>query len=593
VFKFLNIKGAINVFTGNDENEVKELKESSEGPKLKKLLKEIECCDFALARKTLDASIEFIDRNFSNVEGQTIAHFAILSLINGVKKIWAPYTKNTYYMSVLQVPEMEQMDLLKEFYAFFDKLLAFNFPCNSKNKNGIPPIYLLKGLIVSWWNPKPLEIQRELIIRLEKNQSKVFEGRKYVSSLNLYRASKKPDKICEIPNKSLEMNKLDGLDMTLHQRLEILEQYFSAGVARNSSNLVFANLGLVVSASNSKEYNKRQFITTSIYDKERLVIRSTFNNKLCDYTHSEAGLCDCLCNEEFLNAQVAQLIIADRSYKKKVYAVVLDIYSSREMCLNCESILHKLQVERDERSFLKILAKILGQNDYELSEKEFLPLIIRVVGFDDPSSHGDQSAYYPTPLACERYNRNIKSYDPAVILHLTPKHKPLPKSNYVVYSSFEDEGHIKPLYQKRDIFFLKPQDKVTLRLQTAFSNSGVMLKSGEDKFTIVRDTQQDTITLSYYNLQNYTFHQISFKPDIEVAKFLLEELRLGKEAAKCILSYLYSIIDSDKEAVVEQEIDELLDSISGANRGEARLTMTDFPTNPEERGGLKRKALTT
>jgi hypothetical protein len=524
----------------------------------KMLLGKIKEGDFKSAYIILTASTEALIQ--ADSDGNTIAHLAILKLIEGLRKIWSPFSCASRSVPSCETEplKIKTTNFLSDFYEFFNKLVALNYPCNRKNKDGYLPIYLLSDQHrIRYCKPDLFkDIQGELIIILEKNNLGLFRGRKYVSDLMVYRNSSKAGKMCSIPNKSDAMNQIDGLDMTLHQRLELLEQYYSRGRAKNSSNLVFANIGLIIADSSPGRSEARKFITAPIFDQNYLVIRGSGGET---GTHSEDALYEYFCNEKLISEHINQLLNSDASTQKRVYAAILDLYSTRECCLDCGEVLYKLQTENDDKSFLGILTKILKGKEYKLPHKGQLQLLIRVAGFQDPNWEGSHSDKYPKPLPCDLLDRDIKSFDQGVVLHLTPK------INALIYSSFIGESNqawLSTLYKQRRLYPLQNDDKITLQLQTAFSNYG----GKKDKYTVKRASlSEKTVKLSYRNLENYTLHQFRFKPNSQVIEHLLENERLGQQtdkinAVRLIANYLYAAPDSDLQSTVDEEINSVIEN---------------------------------
>lgn len=495
------------------------------------LLKFLANAEFEKADKFLDENEEQIDRNFHDNNGNTLMHLAIFGLKIKLQDIWKGYTKRSYPMSALDMPRLASTACADSLYKFVDRLLTFGFSYNEANRVGIMPIYLLKGFYITYCEPSIADIQREIMTKFENIGQQVFDGRKYVSGFYLFRGSKKSEKSFLIPDFSQTLNQRDELPLTLHQRFELLERYYQKN-GLQASNLVFVSIGFIVAQGKER---RKVFITIPIMDQASLVVKQDGS-----FIHSEVAFYRYICNAQMITQLVK--LLEDQNVGvaiKKVYAVVLDLFSSREVCRECGSLLHSLQSKYEPGSFLQLLESALSQKGYRLPkgpvDKPKLPLIVRAAGFEDASAYGDHDIHYPLPSVSEHFNGNIKNHGKNVIFHIAPKNN----ENVYSYLAQLSNSELAPAYDARPIYFLRPESMLALPMLTAFANSSADSKPRNPQIQAELKVKGE-LMLQYHTQKK--FHQIgSFNELKEIAKTVLETTKLEGKTASMVLYYLYNI----------------------------------------------------
>lgn len=495
--------------------------------------------------KLLAENTNFV-RNFRDSNGNTIMHIAIFALEKKLVEIWRNYTRDCYSITELISPREETLSCVNFFHQFIDRLIELECPYHEMNSNGMTSIHLFNNIRINVrYGPSILEVQKRLIYNLERLGIRLYPGRKYVSHFDLlYRNSTKHKaEEVQISDNWEWFNTQDKLNLSLHQRFEILEQYFQRNIL-SALNLVFVNIGFVIVQRFQGQENK-VFITIPIVDALRLVIRNEGR-----FIHSEKSFYDYLCNEKLLSEIVNTLDGSNLESPKEIYAVVMDVHSTREICHNCESIFHKIQFDYSENSFLRLLEGILMQKGYRMplgeSNNPKLPVTIRITGFEDAKSYGDHNHAYPLPVPCPTYNRNISTHERGAILHIAPK------NNEHIYSrlSEDDNEQLRDIYSCRPIYFLKEDSNVLLYLQTAFSAS-----SGQERF---RAPNNYYVKLRGEDVLQYRLHLIQAFNKLKLeSKEIIKHTRLDNSISMHVLFYLYNIRNPLKEI---KEMVELLDN---------------------------------
>lgn len=280
--------------------------------------------------------------------------------------------------------------------------------------------------------------QTGVINVLENNTAILYPGKKYVLDLDIIRGSKNPKKICKIPNAWKLFDKKDDNKFTLHQRLALSEQYVrnQNDWIKDEYNLVLANIGIIVSNQprSSKDDHKRIFKTYPLAHKKFAV----FGKK----GHSEANLIDCLNDKKFLKHTLKKFFEKFKPDKKgrrhKIYGIVLDIYSTREVCDGCTEKLGQLQTSYGKNDFLRIIEKLFKKKEFDLPKKAAditkrgednpkqnprLKLIIRATGdIKTKPSKGKITRFTPHDLTekFKEHHRDICNHLPGVVLHVLP-----------------------------------------------------------------------------------------------------------------------------------------------------------------------------
>jgi hypothetical protein len=312
------------------------------------------------------------------------------------------------------------------------------------------------------------------------DNSKIHPGRYTVSDLRLAFGSKNPSKTCEIPDRWEKLDKEDGLDLTLHQRLAIAEAMASSNTQKveevkgdaTANNFVTANVGFVVSTKAHKQGGDhgRRFVTVPIADAKYLTFRPLSSTKEDVAPHSERVLYKYLSNADNLAAILNYLKVeygVDGGYK--IYAVVLDIHSSRIMCEECESVTYQQGDRTERKKFISVLEKELEKQGYVLpKEKRTTPDILtppsrrlhfvtRVSAdykFDFKYDRSQDAAGYEYPKHedVEHFDRDVKKFHNSVILHRRVSDKkgeigaPFRKS--ATYSALETKHGFLAMYRQ-------------------------------------------------------------------------------------------------------------------------------------------------
>jgi hypothetical protein len=222
--------------------------------------------------------------------------------------------------------------------------------------------------------------------------------------------------------------------------------------------------------------------------------------------------------------------------KHKIYAIVLDIDTTAESCLDCQNKFYQLQTNRSNDSFLMKFQQIAGQEKYGfnfiLPTKSQLKIIVRVSGIDEPSPPGNLDNEIPKAVVWENTYDDIKQHPPGVMLHLPPLNnqwfitrfaddqkgtlenynkelresynKAYPKYQSSASSSSSDLQTNQSIHEKEVRRWVEQkclQKKVTFYYQTAFSNTGgyaesVHETSGKFKKPITITDEQGLILFS-------------------------------------------------------------------------------------------------
>ena len=256
---------------------------------------------------------------------------------------------------------------------------------------------------------------KELERHLEQLVSLVATREFLTSDFTLYRGSKKNLKICEI---GVDKNENSNLD--LHERQSLAERLIFTGTSSlhdidrgwPNTTFVVANLGFVVSdiPQIRKGSHKRLFKTIPI--------------KIPDYTisgkdkaqdgHAEQGLYAFLLSENVANALVCKFRekYGINSQGHKIYAVVLDLHGTYDMCLSCSS--HGLEFQNQFRTKLinafKDQRLVISDNN-----PNQLPVIIRYSSdfkYHYSSSNQDTKQGVLTTLKSEGSKRELETAPP-------------------------------------------------------------------------------------------------------------------------------------------------------------------------------------
>lgn len=481
--------------------------------------------DFKSAREVLCTGT--VNIKYKDPSGNTILHLMINGLVAKLKEIWQYFTRRSYPIDRLVEPRKVTEQCAEEFYKVVEILLELGFNYDERNNSNITPVELLNGVSISFCDPTPAEIQKELIIKFEKIGYKLYPGRKYVSSFDLHTGSVHPKALTLpllIPDECLDFNQKDGLPLSLHQRLEILEQYFQNS-GKNALNLVFVNIGFMV----AKEGNNF-FVSIPISDPEKLVIKLDETFK-----HSEQAFYDYIKQPKIISRLVGSLVKAMATSGAIglsgfiIDSIILDLHSSREVCDKCDSILHELQTDTSPGSFLANLRSTLTKFGFKLPETEKLPIGFRITGFEDASAYGNKDNDYPMHTICEDHPRDIRMHDAGVRFHIAPKNS----EHFFSRIAKCDNESIRNLYENRSLYFLKETATISLKLQTGFANASAR--------EVLRSSVAEVL-LKGKDVLKYDLHQVASFHDLgKMCEDIIAITKFGKQSLDTILQYLFNI----------------------------------------------------
>ncbi len=381
---------------------------------------------------------------------------------NYINRYYRDDNKDTLLHIALKVEDQAQ--------SVVERLYDFGCPYDWTNKQGLTPYVCAKSKSPAWkldnlmQNRKPYR-KNSILNKISersyfyRTKNRIHPGIWFVNNLDLMYGSKKLSKICYIPNSWILMDNVDKLKLTLHDRLKIAEAFALNNASSldelkedvSSNNYVTANIGFVVSDKLHEKngVHKRIFVTIPIIDISHLL--RVWPISTDEAKHSEDLLYEYLSKQENLMLILFFLNGIKIVPGHKIYAVILDIYSTRNMCLECESKTFILQSDRLHGRFLVALEKILNQYGYKtpkvfdctpdvltpISRK--LHMVTRVSSTDNFPRRGnsfDQQQYPYPAFAVEYFDRDIKKFYNSVILH---KNNDVDRSdlrNKVEYSGF-------------------------------------------------------------------------------------------------------------------------------------------------------------
>lgn len=268
---------------------------------------------------------------------------------------------------------------------------------NKKNNEGKTPIdlvwvswqrHIINNSISENKKNKRNNIIYKFCWELDQNniETRIMPGRYMTEDLNLFFSSKNKSKECQIPDKWAEFDIEDEQNLTLHQRLSMIEAFTVSQAnypkelkeelgpnIQHARNYVAATLGFVVSTQSHKPKgsHKREFIILPIDDPNF----SIFKQSGLAGSHSEKNLFFYLKNKDNLERLILDLSKKlDNKYGShighKIYAVILDIHSTRSMCDPCEQETYLFQGNRMDGTFLNKLETILKQYNYKLPKEK-------------------------------------------------------------------------------------------------------------------------------------------------------------------------------------------------------------------------------
>jgi len=431
-----------------------------------------------------DKTLEFID-HIKNKKYKE-AHALLEHDSEQVSKI---YQDDKTGYSLMHIIFDETWYVFSEQYeALLLTMLEMRFPLNlfdNKNK-----------LAVERMNPHKKQQLSALLQRAEyllvdkqyinSQKNRVLPGRRVINDLTLFYKSKYLHKTCKIPDQWEDLNNKDGLSLTLHQRLALSEfstnEFLTQPITSldeldkkkpfvNSNNYFVVNIGFVVSSQSHEKdgTHTRQFYTMPISDDVYQHIRSkpsdNNSNDRVIRLHSEVAFHAVMTNKNFVDALIKKFI---NQFKIKagfkIYAVILDGFSTQSICGSCEEIFYKLQQDRGEGSFLAILENILVKtynlklphkkpmddpSYFKIPRMQRLHMVTRVSHICDYSKQPrtqEMLGYHYSIIDknTDNMDRNIKTFFNHVFIE---------KKNDNQYSELSEDGEV----QRRSLTFLKKE----------------------------------------------------------------------------------------------------------------------------------------
>ncbi|MBS0288001.1 MAG: hypothetical protein JSR17_11930 [Proteobacteria bacterium] len=447
---------------------------------------------------------------FDRLTGDSLIHIAIQGLKDKLEQIDKKEEEH------IKLRNKEKLEYTKYCYNLVKLMVSQSFPYHTVNKKGELPAEILVE------NGRNRDRARDFIKLFESRGQYLYPGRKYVTNLYLFRSSSKPHKICEIPDSDPASNKLDNASLTLHQRQCIIEMKYknkypysntSLNKKFESSNLVVLNIGFIISDNPKSDLNHKPIFITFPFKIDNFVIKA-FPKPKDDRTHSESLMCDFL--KEKSDLIVNMLKEKNKIIRgHKIYALVLDIHSTNEICADCQNELHNLQykdkskdktdsfLERMEQALLKegcilpqknvcdgIKGRMIGDNCPKLK------LIIRASGLNGFDNYKEGEGLPRASLVINPPH-DIKIHPIKILFHLPPDRNYNDNGKSTPFADDEDNKYMKEYNKKirkqlnykdypkceqiRDFVRIFPQSKVHCANYTAFSNTGGGAQDKEDK----------------------------------------------------------------------------------------------------------------
>jgi hypothetical protein len=456
----------------------------------------------------LEGAVFGFGTNFQDGDGNGLMHLVIKALVEKLAVLYQPFQgrRNVY---VSDLPHDSAKGCVKSAILLINKLLELGAPCDSVNFQGARPLDILINAEISFCDIKEFAQQ---LLPLFESKGKLYPGRKYVTSLNFFRGSKQPSKICPIPDAFPLLDSQDGAKVTLHERQAFYENYLRfQGKTGGAINLVVANLGFVISnLAKAAPGHKPVFLTIPICVDNYL----TFAEKHNKGTHSEGALCTALSDPNYLALLLRQLASMHGFVSgQKIYSIVLDLHSTAEVCKDCQRLLHDLQTNYAQGSFLKELENLAVKFGYLLPQRSYvdgsangsqprLRVTVRASGVRHPGWRGNDISGIPLPVASVNPQQDIKLHPQVVMFHLPPSwtfnectnfangnderilqtYKPKERDHYhkafdgLVRAKQETDEESERQKYKELIEMLAesqyPQQRICFFNQTAFANTG-------------------------------------------------------------------------------------------------------------------------
>jgi hypothetical protein len=192
-----------------------------------------------------------------------------------------------------------------------------------------------------------------------------------------YNSKKSAEKNCIIPDKSgpdgPSIHDRQAIDEAMAFNQLIREGYWAEEPTPiDCDNYLLANLGLVIGVEKYQKPSKikRRFYSFPLYLSEGLKKDSTYNQK--ENLHSEMNLYHFLLDgkylQHFLNDFRRRCSIQPQE-KRKIYACIIDIHSSQDVCDECE-----LKTYDFEQKLVDLIKVIAAKVDFEVS-KDFRTVV--------------------------------------------------------------------------------------------------------------------------------------------------------------------------------------------------------------------------
>jgi hypothetical protein len=373
----------------------------------------LEVGNLAEAKSVFERQHQFIDSKYIDYQGNNLIHYVVIS---ACKIISCLNKTNTSFL-------IEAMQCRTYFQALVKIMLQYDVFWNTLNNEGVTPFDILNGCHREPYSDF-FTLLNSFVEEIERKGSLLYSGKRYVYDLNLYRASKTPERTCNIPDRWKIANDNDGLELTLHQRLAFYRSLLQIKLNySDDKNLVVANIGFVIANKyNSTVDNsyKPIFLTLPI-DSDFLISKPEENQW---DGHSENSLCLFLLKKEMLVQFVKKLKCLGYGKGSKIYVVVIDFNSKRMVCDGCSSDLHDISENTGENGFSHTLKHAFQQeygDEFQFPKKHSLPIIIRGSGMLIYSGGRKKRDLHPTEIVAPEFNRNIKVHMPGSLLHLIPK----------------------------------------------------------------------------------------------------------------------------------------------------------------------------
>lgn len=372
--------------------------------------------------------------------GNNLVHTILITMQERIKELYLPFrSRKTVYCKELKPSNESARELLELIHQILLLLKQRGCSFSHKNRENQNALDFFKTINITYFDPEFFKNLEVFLVKTFESEAHVLlAGRKYVSDLTLFRGSKTLSKQVEIPDKFPTIETA----FSLHQWMASYESHlvrfkFGSG----AKNFAVATLGFVVSSTShiKKGSHGRRLVTIPFYLKN-LAIKVKANR------HSEVALLDNLKRDMDMHSQsalVAQLFEqCNRQQGVKVYDVILDIHSTREVCRDCDTHLREFQTDNSEGSFTQQCVEQLKRKGFTVSEKRQPPisLVVRASGLDDPSWLGNPDPLVVMPMfyAALELDRDIRHHHPGVLFHLPPMvddHEPVAQQGKRYYSA--------------------------------------------------------------------------------------------------------------------------------------------------------------